>query len=269
MAGGPFTPGVRVAASRDISPWVNRALALGALVAFDVQVRSAVHRWRGELGDDLSRWAKRPGDWQLVGPVAAGGSLLIGWMVDGGEGIEKGVAAIAGMVAGSAVSEGFNRVVGRGRPRWGDGALSFRPFSGHSSFPSGHAALAFSLAGALDAVTESRAAAAVGYGVAGLVGASRIYDDQHWLSDVVVAAVVSSAVARHVAGGVARGLRGGVTGSPAGGSARSPGGGVAGSPAGGSAGSRAGPPGRAEDRTGGPRLALLATPSRLGVRLTF
>ena len=93
--------------------------------------------------------------------------------------------------------------VGRSRPGQGEGPWSFRWLRGgvggaHSSFPSHHAALAFSLAG----VVSARVDGAVwwAWSLAGLVAASRVHDEAHWASDVVAGALVGAAVGRWVAG---------------------------------------------------------------------
>lgn len=213
---------------------MNATLLLGALLALDAEVRESVQGWRGGFGDDLSAAAKRPGDWQLMLPLVAAGSLLGGWLASGGDGVARGMAVIAGTVAGSGTSELLNQALGRGRPAWGSGPFDFQPFSGHASFPSGHAAFAFGVAGSLDAVTESAAVAAIAYGVAGVTAVSRVYDDRHWVSDVVVGSVLSALVARRAASLAATTL---------------------------GAGRRE----EAQD----PRLSLMATPSGAALRLAF
>ena len=67
--------------------------------------------------------------------------------------------------------------VGRERPN-GDGGRA------NSSFPSGHAANAFAWASVLERHYGWKAAVP-GYAVAAVIGASRIQENKHWLSDVV------------------------------------------------------------------------------------
>ena len=87
-------------------------------------------------------------------------------------------------------------VVGRKRPIDSPGEpFEFDPFTGDASFPSGHTTLAFAAATVLDRETASRWVPWVAYPVAGLVGWSRLYDDEHWLSDVVAGAAVGFWVA--------------------------------------------------------------------------
>ena len=90
-------------------------------------------------------------------------------------------------------------VTGRVRPfESADNAAEFRPFSGHDSFPSGHSAIAFALASALDRETRSRWVPCVAYPMAALTAWSRVRDDRHWASDVIAGAALGGWVARKV-----------------------------------------------------------------------
>jgi membrane-associated phospholipid phosphatase len=79
----------------------------------------------------------------------------------------------------------------------------FRPFrgsGGYTAFPSGHASAAFAVAATLSAewpdapgwVSPSL------YGAATLVGLSRVYNNRHWASDVIVGAMLGTYVGRKV-----------------------------------------------------------------------
>jgi membrane-associated phospholipid phosphatase len=105
----------------------------------------------------------------------------------------------ASVAAASGVSGALKYAIGRSRPGQApdDGDL-FRPFSGSSSFPSGHTTAAFALASAIDQETEASWVPWVAYPVAGLVGWSRIRDDKHWMSDVVAGALIGSWVSHKV-----------------------------------------------------------------------
>jgi membrane-associated phospholipid phosphatase len=101
-------------------------------------------------------------------------------------------------------------IVGRSRPLASPGdAGVFTPgrgFTGglHSSFPSGHTAAAFAtatvLAREIDAAHPGArwVADPVLFGAASFVGWSRVYDRQHWPSDVLVGAALGSLVGYEV-----------------------------------------------------------------------
>jgi len=193
------------------------ASGLGALVASDAWVRDLARQLQGPTGDWLSRHARWFGDWHASLPWLVGGSVAYGAVTGGKSGLEKAAAVLAGAAAGSAANEIVNEAVGRSRPIWGRGDLTFDPLSGHTSFPSGHAAYTFAVAGAIDAVTDGWLPAAAAYAVASATALSRVYDDKHWLSDIVVGSALGGLVGRLAAGRVLRALQGGSQPASAGG----------------------------------------------------
>jgi membrane-associated phospholipid phosphatase len=101
-----------------------------------------------------------------------------------------GRAGISVMTA-AVVAVGLKTVFGRFRPLESpDDPFRFEPFSGHASFPSGHATLAFASAVALDRETTSGWVPWVAYPVATMVAWSRVHDLKHWTSDVVAGAAI-------------------------------------------------------------------------------
>jgi membrane-associated phospholipid phosphatase len=102
-----------------------------------------------------------------------------------------------GAVAASAAVSVVKLAVGRARPYQTPGDPGVvRPFSGNASFPSGHTALAFGIAAAIDKETSARWVPYVVYPLAGLVGWSRMRDGEHWSSDVVAGAALGFWTAR-------------------------------------------------------------------------
>lgn len=88
---------------------------------------------------------------------------------------------------------------GRTRPEaWNvEGSFDFRgPGNGHS-FPSGHTISAFSVA-TIFAIQykDTGWVPYVSYGMAGLAGLSRIYDNKHWASDVFIGAALGIAIGK-------------------------------------------------------------------------
>jgi membrane-associated phospholipid phosphatase len=94
------------------------------------------------------------------------------------------------------VTMGLKEALGRERPYQSpDQSNNFKPFSGHNSFPSGHAATAFAAAVALDRETTGRWVPWVVYPAATAVAWSRVQERQHWTSDVVAGAAIGGWVA--------------------------------------------------------------------------
>lgn len=226
------------------APVLERAakgvLFLGSIVAFDPPFRDASLSVDSEASDELAETAEWFGDWQASLPFIAGGAAAVGALTEGSRGLGRAGAVLGGILAGSMANEGVNRAVGRSRPLEGEGAFHFRPFTGHASFPSGHTAFVFSMAGGIDAVTEGWVPAAAAYGVATLTGLSRIYHDKHWLTDVAAGAAVGTFVSYRATRQIARWL---------------------------DADRGAGAEGEGE--AVGMTLRLLATPSLLGLQIRF
>jgi len=92
-------------------------------------------------------------------------------------------------------------IIGRERPdNWeGNGPYTFNgPFKG-TSFPSGHTTASFAVASVLATqFRDSKWIPITAYTVAGFAGLSRIYDNKHWLSDVVGGAIIGTLVGNMV-----------------------------------------------------------------------
>jgi len=107
----------------------------------------------------------------------------------------------AGVLGASAAAGALKLAIGRARPYQTPGDTDvYRPFSGFSSFPSGHTTFAFALAAGIDRETKAKWVPWVVYPLAGAVGWSRLRDGQHWTSDVVGGATLGFWTARKVVG---------------------------------------------------------------------
>ncbi|KAF0218554.1 MAG: PA-phosphatase-like [Geobacteraceae bacterium] len=95
----------------------------------------------------------------------------------------------------------LKEAIGRGRPFTSGDKGSFRPFRFHSdydSMPSMHTASSFAMASVLAATSENVVAKMSYYAAATFVGFSRIYQDKHWASDVVLGAAIGELCGRVV-----------------------------------------------------------------------
>jgi membrane-associated phospholipid phosphatase len=87
----------------------------------------------------------------------------------------------------------LREAVGRGRPSTGDGNSRYRPFQfakDYDSLPSMHTASSFALAHVLSSHTDSIPLRILCYAAAGFVGFSRLYQEKHWASDLVIGAAL-------------------------------------------------------------------------------
>ena len=106
-------------------------------------------------------------------------------------GFLSGEAALNSLVA----VESFKYTLRRQRPYQGDGNGSFFQSSG-TSFPSEHAAAAWSVAGVIAHEYPGPLTKIMAYGLASLVSVSRVKAQQHFPSDVVVGAMIGNLIAQ-------------------------------------------------------------------------
>ena len=106
----------------------------------------------------------------------------------------------AAYAASDVVESILKPVLGRERPHAGGNSHRFRPFTSNGdwhSLPSAHVAHITAIASAISMETDSRAISGACNVLVGLIGWDRVYEDQHWTSDVTatvaLTALVSSA----------------------------------------------------------------------------
>ena len=147
---------------------------------------------------DLSVVAQPFGNAGLIAPallVAYGAASLAGSQTTASAVVRIG----ASVATAGAVTVVLKAAVGRSRPIEAPGDPDvIRPVSGHASMPSGHAAVAFATAAALDYETHSPWVPRLAYPAAALVAWSRVHDREHWTSDVVVGAAIGAWTANKV-----------------------------------------------------------------------
>lgn len=180
----------------------------GALSLVDEDVRHNVRSHQSNGLDFLSDGL------DLIGHPATGlgvaASLLgYGWWRDDPELAETGRLSLQAVVLADLTTLMVKGGVGRLRPDEHDDAASFRPFSfenDRESLPSGHTASSFALAAVLSRRSQSPSAPFLYYGLASLVALSRVYDDEHWMSDILTGALVGELSGRLVMANHARNL---------------------------------------------------------------
>jgi membrane-associated phospholipid phosphatase len=103
----------------------------------------------------------------------------------------------AGYVASDLVESALKPMVGRERPHVEGNSHRFRPFTASGdwhSFPSAHVAHITSIAQAISMQTQSGPVTALCSSLVALVAWDRVYEDQHWTSDVTATIALSSIV---------------------------------------------------------------------------
>jgi Capsule assembly protein Wzi/PAP2 superfamily len=131
----------------------------------------------------------------LVGGAA--GMWLLGHASHNERWSETGFLAGEAALNSLVIVEGLKYSLRRQRPFQGDGTGSFFQ-SGGTSFPSEHAAAAWSVAGVIAHEYPGPLTKIMTYGLASLVSVSRVKGRQHFPTDVVVGSVMGNLIARDI-----------------------------------------------------------------------
>ena len=187
-------------------------VALASFTALTIAITPADQELANRTQDSLlqkNTWVRRSA--AVVREVATPGSIIIGstlYIVGRTGGNERmaelGLHGLEALAVGGAVTYLIKGTVGRARPymdvnqprNFGLG----RGFASedYRSFPSGHTVMAFAAAAAVTGTTDRwwpNTTWYIGpamYGGAALAGISRMYNNKHWASDVVVGAAIGT-----------------------------------------------------------------------------
>jgi hypothetical protein len=130
----------------------------------------------------------------LIG--GAGGMWLLGHVKHNEHWSETGFLAGEAALNSLVEVESLKYSLGRERPYQGNGTGPF--FQGGTSFPSEHAAAAWSIAGVVAHEYPSPFMKIMAYGLASLVDYSRIRAHQHFPSDVFVGSIMGNLIAQNI-----------------------------------------------------------------------
>jgi membrane-associated phospholipid phosphatase len=189
--------------------WLMGAFVVGTVAMFplDRQVISAVRDSARLHSPEFDRAARVFGFLGSPGTFISVGTMYLAGRAFDEPGLER--AAIRGgegILTGLVVAGGLKGILGRSRPfvtadsNPRDFAL-FRGFRGDrfQAFPSGHTTTAFAFAAALTANLHANdrdpAAWIAGpllYGGAAMTALSRMYEDKHWASDIIMGAAIGT-----------------------------------------------------------------------------
>jgi membrane-associated phospholipid phosphatase len=171
-------------------------LFAGAMLG-DHEFQEGAQRARSGTSNSIASVGNTFGDWRVLVP-ALGAGYLAGEIA--GSSAIKGTILRAGAAVALAtgINSGLKYGIGRNRPDVAGTNLEFRPFSGSNSFPSGHTAAAFAIATAVADQTTDGWSDYLLYGAAGLTALSRINDNRHWTSDVLIGGVIGHLSAKWI-----------------------------------------------------------------------
>jgi membrane-associated phospholipid phosphatase len=177
------------------SPLVSRQTAAMAGLLFagallgDHDLREESQERRGGMTNAVAGIGNTFGDWRVLVP-AFGAGYLAGEIAGSGEIKGTVLRAGAAVALATGLSSGLKYTIGRNRPDIAGTNIEFRPFSGSNSFPSGHTAAAFAIATAVADQTTDGWSDYLLYGAATVTALSRINDNRHWTSDVLIGGLI-------------------------------------------------------------------------------
>jgi membrane-associated phospholipid phosphatase len=199
---------------RSLFTWRDGILGLvfvGATAAITPIDKRIAERLQSRQNQQSSRLRKTATVFRVValpGSAIIGTSMYaVGRILKSHRTADLGLHGTEALLIGEGLASGMKGVFGRQRP-YVD-TTGFNPYKWHfmggfvtddgqRSFPSGHAVAAFSAAAAVTAETSrwwpsSRwLIGSAMYGGAGMVGLSRLYDNRHWASDVIMGAAIGT-----------------------------------------------------------------------------
>lgn len=156
------------------------------------------NKFRNSLIPELGRYWGEP----ITTVGLASGFYLQGLISDNNPNKKLGFEIAESAIYTSAVTVFLKFAFGRERPRHNNEPFSFHPFSFKGddflSLSSGHTALAFSLSTVISKNSDSDAIKIISFIPAVLTGFSRVYQNHHWVSDVILGGIIGVVIADFV-----------------------------------------------------------------------
>jgi hypothetical protein len=171
-------------------------VAVGLSAAFDEEAREGAIGSHSRSLDRLAKIVNPFGTARRLVPTM--GITYAGALISGNESLQRGtLATAAGYIAADLVESALKPAVGRERPHASGNSRRFHAFTANGdwhSFPSAHVAHITSIVEGISEQTNSFGVDAVGDLLISLVCWDRVYEDQHWTSDVTATVAISSFV---------------------------------------------------------------------------
>ncbi|MES2303925.1 MAG: phosphatase PAP2 family protein [Gemmatimonadota bacterium] len=174
---------------------------VGLAMLFDAQIARDVARQSTAGSRESARTLSKFGEVVVIGPVV-GGLAAVG-LLSGQPRITRTAGRVAAsIIVADLLTQPMKYLTGRRRPYQDNNldATDFSPFSGHTSFPSGHSTAAFALATTLGDATGNTLARVGLYALATGTAWGRVAEADHWVSDVLAGAGIGILSAKFASG---------------------------------------------------------------------
>jgi len=188
------------------SDWLLTGSIIGGtavLFTADPSIRTVALRNQSADGGHVADAIQHYGE-PVYGLGLAGGLYIAGFAAKNSSLRTTGVMIVESMAFAGITTTVLKTVAGRSRPYLEEGQYRFRGMqfnTDHTSLPSGHATVAFSISSVLAERLHNMYASVGLYALAAGVMGARIYNDEHWFSDTFLGAAIGTisgiAVARY------------------------------------------------------------------------
>lgn len=180
---------------------IGIAGAIGLTYAYDTDIRNNLQgntRSRGlDKATDVGELVGNPYLHLGIAALVYGGGIA----ADSPKWKETGEMMLEALALADGATLLIKEGTGRGRPSVTTHKDDFKPFgfkNDYDSFPSMHTASSFAMASVLARTSDSIPVAALSYSAAAFVGFSRMYQNKHWASDVLLGAAIGELSGRIV-----------------------------------------------------------------------
>lgn len=171
-------------------------VGIAASAALDPEVREWTLHTHSRSLDRFARILNPLGTAQRLVPAMV--LTYVSAFLTGHESLANGTLnTAAAYVASDLVESALKPMIGRERPHVKGNSHRFRPFTANGdwhSLPSAHVAHITSIGQAISMQTQSGPVTALCGSLVALVAWDRVYEDQHWTSDVTATIALSSVV---------------------------------------------------------------------------
>ena len=183
--------------------WIYGGLAVaatGITFLIDSDIRNSFKNNHSSFMDNIAEVGYNYGDATYA--VAFSGAVYLGGKIFREEKYSTtGRMLLEGLLYAGITTTVLKTIIGRSRPYTEDGPSQFNGFqlkTETTSLPSGHVTVAFAMSSVLAERINNVYASVLLYSLAGSTVFQRIYDDKHWASDTILAAVIGYTIGKAV-----------------------------------------------------------------------
>lgn len=165
-------------------------VSLGVIMSQDKNLHSSLSK--GVKDGDFWSIVKNGGDVKYAG-IGSGAIYFTGLFARSKVIRETGRMLLQSLVYSGILTTLFKTVTGRSRPYYSDSQYDFNWFETteeKKSLPSGHATVAFAISTVFAERINTWWSRTVFYSLAALTAYSRVHDNQHWVSDVMLGGLI-------------------------------------------------------------------------------